>query len=144
MRYVTLAIFVLPCRVAAGYATPAVRPTKRNPKCICFPSVATRCMEGNENQNTYRVRGFRTLQECRNEIGGKRSAMSQDTTKAVVLRSTTLSPAPSPKQAGNTRTTCRGIVDRTSASPAAHKRMAGKFLIDVFGGDGFLTEATHL
>ena len=25
---------------------PSVRPTKRNPKCICFPSVAKRCIGG--------------------------------------------------------------------------------------------------
>ena len=43
--------YVLPCRVAAGYATPAVRPPKGNPKCICLPSVAKRCTEGHEKQN---------------------------------------------------------------------------------------------
>ena len=37
-----------------------------------------------------------------------------------------LSPAPTPKQAGNTRATCRGIVDKATASPAAQKFMTGK------------------
>ena len=36
-----------------------------------------------------------------------------------------LSPAHTPKQAGNTRATCRGIVDKATSSPAAHERMAG-------------------
>ena len=43
--------FVLPCRVVAGYAAPAVRPPRRNPKCMCLPSVAKSCMEGHEKQN---------------------------------------------------------------------------------------------
>ena len=46
MRYVTLLRYVLPCRVAAVFATPAVRPPKGNPECICC--VAKRCMEGHE------------------------------------------------------------------------------------------------
>ena len=41
-------LYVLPCRVAAGYATPAVRPPEVNPKCICLPSVEKRCIEGHE------------------------------------------------------------------------------------------------
>ena len=36
---------VLPCRDAAGYATPAVRPPKGNQKFICSPIAAKRCME---------------------------------------------------------------------------------------------------
>ena len=43
--------FVLPCRVAAEYATPTVRPPKGNPKCMCLPSVAKRCIDGQEKQN---------------------------------------------------------------------------------------------
>ena len=54
-----------------------------------------------------------------------------------------LSPAPAPRQAGNTRATCRCVADKATASPAVHKRMTGKFLLDVFGGSGFLTKATH-
>ena len=38
-------LLYFPCRVAAGYATPAVRHPKRNPKCMCLPSVAKRCMD---------------------------------------------------------------------------------------------------
>ena len=47
-----------------------------------------------------------------------------------------LSPVPTPKQVGNTRATCRGFADKATASPAAFKRMTGKFLLDVFGGSG--------
>ena len=54
-----------------------------------------------------------------------------------------LSPALTPGQAGNTRATCRGIVDKATASPSAHKRMTGKYETDVFGGSGFLTKATN-
>ena len=44
---------------------------------------------------------------------------------------------------GNTRATCRGTVDRSPASPAAHKRMTGKCMLDVFGGTGLLAKATN-
>ena len=54
-----------------------------------------------------------------------------------------LSPAPAPRQAGNTRATCRGVVDKPTASPAAHTRMTGKPLLGVFGGHDFLTKATY-
>ena len=40
-------LYVLPCR---SHATRAVRPPKRNPKCICLPSVAKRCMEATKNK----------------------------------------------------------------------------------------------
>ena len=53
-------------------------------------------------------------------------------------------PLSPPKQAGNTRATCRGIVNKAIASRAAHKRITGACIIDVFGGDGFLTKATNL
>ena len=43
-------LYEFPCTVAAEYATPAVRPPKGNPKCICLPSVAKRCTEGHEKQ----------------------------------------------------------------------------------------------
>ena len=53
-----------------------------------------------------------------------------------------LSRSPAPKQVGNTRATCRGIVDREI--PAVHKRMTGKYMLDVFGGPGFLATASNL
>ena len=70
-----------------------------------------------------RVRGFRILQEVQ-----KRGQWRHSLPRA-------------PKQDGNTRATCRGVVYKT-ASPAAHKRMNGKYLFDVFGGSGFLARAT--
>ena len=53
-----------------------------------------------------------------------------------------LSPAPTPKQAGNPRATCRGFINRATASPAARQRMTGKYIFEVFDGSGFLTKAT--
>ena len=44
-----------------------------------------------------------------------------------------LSPSLAPKQVGNTRATSRSIVDRANAGPAVHKRMTGKYLLNVFG-----------
>ena len=43
-----------------------------------------------------------------------------------------LSPTPAPRQAGNTRATCRGVVDKATANPAAHTRMTGKSML-IFG-----------
>ena len=37
------------------------------------------------------------------------------------------------------------LLTKTIPSPAVHKRMTGKYFIDVFGGSGFLSKATdHL
>ena len=47
-----------------------------------------------------------------------------------------------PKQSGNTRATCRGVVDEAFADPVVHTRIAGKFLLDVFGGSGFGAKTT--
>ena len=44
-------LHVLPCCVAAAYATPAVSPPKGKPKRSCLPSVAKRCIEGHEKTN---------------------------------------------------------------------------------------------
>ena len=76
--------------------------------------------------STDRVRVPELCKKCKDEIGGRLSAVSQDT-----------------KQAGNTCATCRGIVDRATASPLVHKRMTGKFLLDVFSGPGFFAKASH-
>ena len=38
---------------------------------------------------------------------------------------------------------CCGVVDQAFADPAVYKRMTGKFLIDVFGGSGFVAKATY-
>ena len=85
------------------------------------------------------VQGFRTLQEVKNEAGEALSAVSLGT---IAWRpTTTLSRARC--HAGNTRATYRCIVDQPSASLVAHKRMTGKYLLDAFGGSGFLAKATH-
>ena len=77
--------------------------------------------------------------KCKDEVSGRRSAVSQGTTKAVVG----LAPAPAPRQAGITRATCRGDADKATASPAVRKRTTGKSMLDVFGVSGFLTKATN-
>ena len=53
-----------------------------------------------------------------------------------------LSPSPAP-QAGNTRATSRGIVDMATSGPPGHRRTTGEYLLDVFGGSGFLSKATN-
>ena len=35
------------------------------------------------------------------------------------------------------------IVDRSIANPSGHKHMTGKYVVDVVGGPGSLTKATH-
>ena len=52
-----------------------------------------------------------------------------------------LSPAPAPRQAGNTRATCRGNAVNATTSPAPHKRLTGQLLLQLFGGSGFLAES---
>ena len=51
--------------------------------------------------------------------------------------------SPAPKQAGNTRPTCRRVVDEMIAPSSAHKSMSGKCMLDMFGGPGFEAEATN-
>ena len=60
--------------------------------------------------------------KCEDEVSEELSAVSQDTTKAGVWRPT----------------------DTFSAlETLATEQMIGKFLLDVFGGNDFLTRATH-
>ena len=72
-----------------------------------------------------RVRGFRSLQEVQKR--GQWKAFSSVTRYDESSRlATDYHCLPrTPKQVGNTRATCRGIVDKATSSPAAHKRMAG-------------------
>ena len=51
--------------------------------------------------------------------------------------------SPAPKQVGSPRATCRGIVDNAIAHPSAQKRMTGKYMLDVFGGSGFVAKASN-
>ena len=46
-------------------------------------------------------------------------------------------------QCHHSRATGRGVIDKATPSPAAHKRMTGKYFIDVFGVFGFLSKATN-
>ena len=56
---------------------------------------------------------------------------------------TPLSLLPAPKQKGNTRATCRGVVNQAIADPAVCKLMSGKYMLEVFGGSGFVAKATN-
>ena len=53
------------------------------------------------------------------------------------------SPSPVPKQVGKTRATCPGTVEKVTAPPTADKRMTGKYMLDVFGGPGFLAKTSN-
>ena len=78
-----------------------------------------------------RVCGSRTLQEmqrraqCCHKIRQKQSSGGR----------LPLSPAPAPRHAGNTRATCRGIVDKATASPVVYRRMTGKYMLDMCSVD---------
>ena len=70
--------------------------------------------------------------------------MAQDMTKSSRLAAHYHSlPRQLRNKLGNTRAPSRGVVDKATGSPAAHKRMTGKSIRDVFGGNDFLTRATH-
>ena len=73
--------------------------------------------------------------KCKDEVSGKGSEVSQDTTWAVALAGRL------PLSRGNERRT-EGLLTRRLTSLAAHKRVTGKFLLDVFGGPGFLSKAS--
>ena len=91
-----------------------------------------------------RVRGCRTLEEVQRR--GQWKAFSRVTRYDKKQSSggrPPLSPAPTRRQAGSTRATCRGMVDKATTNAAAHTRMTGKYMFDVFGGSGFLTKATN-
>ena len=48
-----------------------------------------------------------------------------------------------PNLSGNMRATCRGVVAQAFADPAVHRRITGKYKLDVFGGSGFVAKATN-
>ena len=71
-------------------------------------------------------------------------ARFQNSSRSAKTRSVApLSLFSAPSQIWNTFATCRGVVDKATASPAARKRMTGKYILDVFGVSGFLPEATN-
>ena len=68
----------------------------------------------------------------------------QHSARSATTRSVApLTPSRTPKQIGNTRAACRGVVDQASADPAVRKRMTGKSMIDVFGESGFVAKAAN-
>ena len=72
-----------------------------------------------------RVCGFRTLQEVQ-----RRGQWKAFISVTRYDKSSRLAAPPTPRQAGNTRATRRGTVDKATASPAAHKNMTGKYMLD--------------
>ena len=70
--------------------------------------------------------------KCSDEVSGTLSGTTKK--KQSSGGRLALSPAPTPKQTGNTRAT---------ASPTAHKCMTGQYMLDMFGGFGFGTKATN-
>ena len=89
-----------------------------------------------------RVCGFRTLQELQ-RLGQWRSFSSVHWIRHKQSSGgrLPLSPARTPKQPGNTRAVCRGIVDKATAWRLANP-MTGEYVINLFGGSGSLTKAT--
>ena len=69
--------------------------------------------------NVDRVQGFRILQEVQS-IHCRKIRQHQSSASRLPL-----SRSPAPKEVGNSRATCWGIVDEASASPAVHNRMTG-------------------
>ena len=90
--------------------------------------------------------GSELCKKFRNDVNGELSEVSQDTSKKQSSGGRLPLPlSHAPKQAGNTRATCRCVVGRTLVNPPAHKRMICKYMLDVFGGAGFLAQTTdHL
>ena len=83
-----------------------------------------------------RVQGFRTLQKSANSFQQCRKVRPGLSPGGRLP----LSPSHAPKQAGNTQSTCRGIVDTATANPSVHKRMTGQHML---GGLGFLAKASY-
>ena len=81
-----------------------------------------------------RIRGFRTLHKSAKTKSVKTFQQCRMSSAAGRLPP---SRSPDPKQAENVGSTCRG-----TAPPRAHKRMIGKYVLDVFGGPGFVAKAS--
>ena len=95
---------------------------------IATDIVGLNSMTTHQGASIDRVRGFRTLQEAQRRDQWKAFTSVTRYDKTVICRPT------APRQAGNIRATCRGIIDKATASSAAHKRMIGKYMLDMFGG----------
>ena len=107
-------------------------------------SGMTMCKTRHNGAGIDRVRGFRTLQEVQRR--GRWKAFNSVTRydKSSRLAADYHSVAHSLQDKVETPAQrSQGIVDKATASPAAHKRMTGKSVLDVFGGSVFLTKAAH-
>ena len=83
-----------------------------------------------------RVRGFRTLQEVQRR--GQWKAFSSVTRYDKSSRQADYHSLPRPLEDKLRTLAQRGVVDKITASPAAHKCMTGEYVLDVFGGSGLV------
>ena len=82
--------------------------------------------------------------QCKNKVSGKElNSVARYDKKHSSGGRLSLSRSPAPIQVGNTRTTCRGIVNKGTSHSSAHKHMTRMYLLDLFGGLGFVAKATN-
>ena len=87
-----------------------------------------------------RERGFRTLQEVQRR-GQWSSVTRYDKSRRLAADYHSL-----PRLRNKLETLAQRaevFLTKATESPAAHRRMTGKYMIDVFGGSGFLTKVTN-
>ena len=92
-----------------------------------------------------RVLGFRTLQDVqkRGQWRAFSSAARYGRSSRLAAECHSLSLTLRCKL--ETRATCRGIVGRTGVTASSHRRMTDTYMLDVFGGSGFLEKTSdHL
>ena len=96
-----------------------------NPRWVCSHGPASPQVPGHvpnaskwsRHRSGARFRNIARSAETRSVEGLQQCQMIRQ--KQSFGGSLPLSPAPTPKQAANTRATCRGVVDKATASPAA-------------------------
>ena len=101
-----------------------------------YPAAATLFKTATDALRFSGLTMYQTQSQHRSGAGFQHSARSPKTNSLSPL-----SPSPAQKQIGHTRATC--VVDKATAGPAARKSMTGKYLLDMFGGAGFLSKATN-
>ena len=98
---------------------------------------------GSLDGSVVRVSGSRTLQKVRTRGQWRALIVARYDKKQSSGSRPPHSLSPAPTQVGNTRAACRGVIDKTIPRPAVHKRITAKYVIDVFGGSGFLAKAAN-
>ena len=85
--------------------------------------------------------GFRTLQKC--EFSGEISAVPQDTAKSSRLADYHSLARPLRNRLETLAGRAEGLSIKRVHIQSAHNRMTGKYMLDVFGGPGFLAKASN-